>query len=225
MNIQSIQNNQYNISNRGKFGDKVANFTAEVYGKHIANSEPLRNFCEKMSKKNIGDVTTHMQVLGSAITSATYMQTTMKNKNFDKDNARTLAVNQFLCFVIPTIGAYVVDRAITDLKKQMEYNYAAKLEKAASNAIGKEKDKILAMKGNNIKGVRILLGILTTTLLYRYITPVAVTPLANKIGNKMNAKKKAQQSLAADEQVKQNQVKNDSKEILLEPKKELRVSA
>ena len=224
MNIQSIQNNQYNISNRGKFGDKVANFTAEVYGKHIANSKPLRNFCEKMSKKNIGDVTTHMQVLGSAITSATYMQTTMKNKNFDKDNARTLAVNQFLCFVIPTIGAYVVDRAITDIKKNMEYNYAAKLEKAASNAIGKEKDKILAMKGNNIKGVRILLGILTTTLLYRYITPVGVTPLANKIGNKMNAKKKAQQA-QLEAQSKQEKAQNESKEIVLEPKKELRVSA
>ena len=65
---------------------------------------------------------------------------------------------------------------------------------------------------------------MTTTLLYRYITPVGVTPLANKIGNKMNAKKKAQQA-QLEVQAPQIKAKNESKEIVLEPKKELRVSA
>jgi len=191
MNIQSINNNrQNNISYKGKFNDKLTDWTAKVYGKHIANSEKLRNVCENLAKKNVGDVSTHLQVLGSAITSTAYMTSTMKNKNFDKDNARTLAVNQGLCFVVPTIGAYVTDHYVADIKKNMEYNYAAKLEKTLINATPEQKAKILANKGKKLKGVRTLLGILTFTMLYRYVTPVAVTPFANKIGNWLNNKKK-----------------------------------
>ncbi len=220
MNIQTVQNNQYNISSRGKITD----FTAKAYGKHIANSNKLRNFCEKLATKDIGDVSTHLQVLGSAITSTAYMRSTMNNKNFDKDNARTLAVNQALCFAVPTIGAYVVDNGIKDIKKNMEYNYAAKLEKMLINATKEEKAELLAKKGAKLKGVRTLIGILTTTMLYRYITPVAVTPLANKIGNKMNEKKKVQQA-QLEAKSKQDKVQNESKDIALELKKELRVSA
>jgi len=41
-----------------------------------------------------------------------------------------------------------------------------------------------------IKGVRTLAGIATFTMLYRYLAPVAITPAANKIGEKINKKKK-----------------------------------
>ena len=45
-----------------------------------------------------------------------------------------------------------------------------------------------ADKGKKLKAVRPLASLLTFTLIYRYITPVLITPLANKLGNKINSK-------------------------------------
>ncbi len=202
MNIQRINvqtPNRYNNSQKtddgkninfeGKFGDKISDFTAKIYGRYIANSEKIRVFAEKASKNGkVGDISTHFQVAGSLITSSAYMASTMKNKDFDKDNARTLAINQGLCFVVPTIGAYVTDHYISDIKKQVEYKYDAIHERKIAKAkmSPAERKEAMAKLGKQLKAVRTLLGILTFTLIYRYITPVVVTPFANKIGSWVN---------------------------------------
>ena len=59
-----------NVNFEGKFGDKISDFTAKIYGKYIANSNRIRNFAEKASKKaDVENVTNHFQVAGSAVTS------------------------------------------------------------------------------------------------------------------------------------------------------------
>ena len=55
---------------------------------------------------------------------------------------------------------------------------------------GKDVSAMEKSLGNRIKGVRILASLATFTLIYRYITPVLITPIANKIGDKLNAKSK-----------------------------------
>ena len=190
MNIQKVQMNNYNNNknNAPAFKGGIGDFFAKTYGKRMANSEKIRDFAEKASKKSIGDVSTHFQVLGSFITSSAYMISTLTNKDFDKDNAVTLTVNHGLNFAIPTFGAYVADKCIMDTKKQIEYKYAAlQQSKLASKKLPKEKmANEMGLLGKRLGGVRVLIGIMTTTLIYRYITPVLVTPVANRIGEFIN---------------------------------------
>ncbi len=188
-----------NINFEGKFGDKISDFTAKIYGKYLANSDRLRTFAEKASKKSeVENVTNHFQVAGSAITSSAYMVSTMKNKDFDKDNARTLAINQGLGFLVPTAGAYITDHYIADIKKQIEYKYDAMHEhKIAQMKLTPEQKKVAMEKlGKNLKAVRALMSILTFTFIYRYVTPVGITPLANRIGNWWNARIHAKEAAA-----------------------------
>ncbi len=54
-----------------------------------------------------------------------------------------------------------------------------------------EIEKITGGLSNRLKGVRILAGLATFTLIYRYATPVLITPLANKIGDWVNGRNMA----------------------------------
>ena len=56
---------------------------------------------------------------------------------------------------------------------------------------------------------------MTFTLIYRYAVPVIITPIANKIGDKINAKKAEEKRLA---QEQQNQ---KAQEIKMPEQKEL----
>ena len=57
-----------------------------------------------------------------------------------------------------------------------------------------EMEKILKRNSNQLKGVRTFMTIVTFTLIYRYLAPVLITPVANKIGNWLNAKIDAKQA-------------------------------
>lgn len=174
------------INFKGGKDSKVSKFFAEYYGKAMLNSDGVRNFCKKLSK---GNASNHFQVVGSFVTSAAYMKATLDNKTFDKKNANTLAINQGLCFVLPTIAGYVVNSAMGNFNKSLEYHYSAMQEKQI--ALGKfksaeEKKAAVEALGRKLKGFRTLLSIITFTTIYRYVSPVAITPLANWIGRKVN---------------------------------------
>jgi hypothetical protein len=62
---------------------------------------------------------------------------------------------------------------------------------AKAKAEGKDVSSMTESLGNRIKGVRILATLATFTLIYRFLTPVLITPIANKIGDKLNEKAKA----------------------------------
>ena len=177
------------VSFKGKKPGKVTEFFAEHYGKRILNSKSVRKFCKKVTKWDKKNASSHFQVIGSLVTSSAYMKATLDNPNFDKKNANTLAINQGLGFVIPTIAAYTTDAAMSGFNKTLEYAYSAKQEK--NFALGKfanEAEKEAAKKrlSNRLKGFRAFMTIVTFTTIYRYLSPVAITPLANMIGNKIN---------------------------------------
>ena len=222
MNIQPISvNNNYknNFSNRTVSGNapanssspsfkgkgdpgKVTKFFAKYYGKWIADSDKVRKFSEKLSKMDKGDVARHFQVLGSVITSAAYMHSTLKNKDMDKDNALTLAVNQGLNFLIPTVAAYTIDIVIRNLIKQLEYKYSA-IQETKISTLAKDTRKTAERQlSRQLKGFRTLAGILTFTMIYRFITPVVITPVANSIGRKINEHKAAKKAQSAEPKFK-----------------------
>lgn len=184
----------------GKKPGKITEFFAKYYAKHIADSDKVRNFSERISKMDKGDVTRHFQVLGSLITSSAYMHSTLKNKEMDRDNARTLAVNQGLNFLLPTAAAYTVDLAIRQINKQLEYKYSAIQEAKNTALTGEAKKEAEKLLGKKLKGFRTLIGIVTFTLIYRFVAPVAITPIANAIGRWINGNNKNKEASQADKQ-------------------------
>ena len=189
--------NTQNVSFKGKGGSGKGPswFTkkmAEWYGKPLIESEKAHSIASKLADLP-GEITQHMSTLGSLITSGVYVMRTLSNKDMDPDRKKTLAINQTLCFFVPTIAAYTVDSLIRNKVKSIEYRYAGLQENAAAvaKAHGQDAKAITESLGNKIKGVRILAGLATFTLIYRYITPVLITPIANMIGDKLIANNKA----------------------------------
>ena len=193
-----------NISFKGNEKDPswLTKFLAKKYGKPLLESEKMRKFSKWLTTIP-GDVSEHMVVLGSLIQSSVYINRTLSNKELDEDRKKTLAVNQFFCFLIPTIVGYVVNGALNNRIKKIGYRYTGKMKQtiadlyaagdAKSVAQAKELSKNL---GKNIKGVGTLARLASFTLIYRYLTPVAVTPLANKLGDKYFSKKPEEQQKA-----------------------------
>lgn len=195
------------VSFKGKkesaLGRWISKFYGKHYGKHVMNSEKIQNVSEKMAKIP-GEMTEHMATLGSILTSATYMYKTLNNKDLDSDKRKTLAVNQGLCCIIPTIGAYTVSKLLSKFKKNAEYKYCGlKEQQIALGQISKEEAKELKKTfGDKLKGFNALTSLITFTLIYRYITPVAITPIANWIGRKLNGEDAKEQQKAAENQNK-----------------------
>ena len=178
-----------------KFSDWLGKSIGEIYGKPLIENE----FFYKLSSTFAdlpGNVTQHMSTLGSLITSGTYVNRTLQKKDIEPDRRRTLAVNQALCFLIPTIAAYTVNIALNNWIKNNEYRYVglkerkidiAKLEKQDAKKIAKEIETL----SKKTKGIRTLASIAIFTMIYRFATPILMTPIANKIGDKWNEKRRA----------------------------------
>jgi len=159
-----------------------------------------------------------MSSLGALLTSGVYMYQTLNKKDLDDDRKRTLAINQGLCFIVPTICAYTVDKWLKKwTKEKIEYRYAGLRENDIYMAklAGKPEEEIKKMQeglGKKLNGVRTLITLAIFALIYRYIAPVLITPLANRIGDrameKRHAKVAAEQEAAAKTiAMNQNQIK------------------
>ncbi len=178
-----------------KLTDKISETMARLYGKPLIESERMAKVSAKLG--NWSDKTTqHMTTLGSLITSSVYVQRTLSNKDMDSDRKKTLAINQALCFFVPTAAAYTVDSMLNNWVKEKGYRFTG-LQKhliAKAKAEGKDVAELERSLGQRIKGVRILAGLATFTLIYRYLTPVLITPVANKIGDWLTAKGKKEEA-------------------------------
>ena len=194
-----------NPSFKGKEPSAIAKLLAKTYGEFILNNKGVRKFCEWLSKLDKNDASRHFQGVGAFVTSAAYMMGSLKNKDIEKKNGRTLAINQCLGFIVPTVAAYTVDAGLRGINKSLEYAYSGQNEKKIALAKMSKKDSADALKTLNsrLKGFRTLIGIITFTTIYRYAAPVLITPVANKIGNWVNGKIDAKQAQKEQEKLAQ----------------------
>lgn len=225
MNIQSVNlisnnyNNQKSVRNNTKLNTfetpvdtvsfkgkkpagKVTKFFAENYGKKFVNSDGMQTFCEKLASLKGGNVTQHLATLGSVITSSVYMQKTLTNESLDKDRRKTLAWNQGLVLGFSTVGAYSLNNLMGDINKQLEYKYVALQENKMAKMGKVDPKKLAEMKevfSKRLGGFRTLMPIVTFTMVYRYISPVAITPVANWISDKFSEAKKQKEPVIATE--------------------------
>ena len=133
-----------------------------------------------------------MTILGSFLMSGSYVVGTLTNKKFDKDRRNTLAINQTLGFVIPTFLGAWVNNKIRPKVKAYTYKFVGeqsqRIKLAAQNGkITKDAEaKALKSLATASKGVPVFASLTIFTFIYRYFTPVAVTPVASFAGNKLS---------------------------------------
>lgn len=172
------------------------NFTNPVLAP-IMNSGFIEKFAEKT--KNIDNMACHMTTAGSVVTTATYAATSLKTLKKDeeqKKRAKTLVLNQVMVTGLSTLGAYTINDKLGKLSKQLGYKF-------------REANQGNPKLSTYMKGFDIAKGLLIFSVMYRYIAPVVVTPLASKIGNYIfgkDEKKSAEQKPVAEATVVPMQV-------------------
>ena len=175
--VTSYQNKQpqnYNPSfGKSNAYKKVVQWGTEKVMAPFFNSKSMEWFAEKT--KNVNNMQNHMSVLGSFVTTAFYAKGTLTNKKFDERKRNTLAINQILVTVVSTFGAYKLNKGLNELVKPIIHKY-------------REVNSAKPNLPHAVKGLEMAKGLLIFSMMYRYISPVLVTPLANKAGNWLNNK-------------------------------------
>ncbi len=201
--VANAENRQLSPSFKGKEPSKITKWLGENYVLKILNSTKLQDFVEKFDKNFKMSMTEAMTILGSFIMSASYVTGTLTNKSFDKDRKNTLAINQTLGFVVPTfLGTWVSSKIRPHVKKATyefvgEQSQRIKLLAQNGKITQQAEKKALEAIAKASKGVPVFASLTVFTFIYRYFTPVAVTPIANLFGNWLAERKKNKQAVHA----------------------------
>lgn len=156
--------------------DKFTDGLAKCIGK-LLNTDTMKIAVEKTSKSNI---VAHITCATALIVSGVYVKQTLSNKKLDKAKRTTLAINQASVAGLSAVMGYTLDGLIN--KKIDKYKLTDKF--AAVNA---EERKV----GKYIDGIKCAVPIIVFGTVYRFITPVLVTPVANWLGGKLQERDEA----------------------------------
>ena len=205
---------QPTFKGKAKEPSKFVKWLGETFGAWVIKNPTIHKYSGKLSLLQ-GKLTAHMSTVGSLITSSVYVQQTLSKKDLDSDKRTTLAINQILCFIVPTILAYTADAKLDKFVKNNEYRYTGlnKQKRFLAEAKGKPyTEEQLKVLSDKTKGIRVLASLLIFTTIYRYVSPVLITPIANKIGDWYNEKHAAKKLQKAKE-VAMNSDAEKAKEI------------
>lgn len=158
--------------------DIIENVLAKKLVAPMMNSKWASKLAEKTSK--IENMPDHMATAGSCITTLTYAGTTLhkaQKKELEKKPAYTLVLNQILGTVLSTILAYTINEKIANATKKISYKF-------------RDLNQNHPHIERRMKGFKVAQKLLTFSLMYRYVAPVVVTPLASKIGKALNNNEK-----------------------------------
>lgn len=149
----------------------------------ILNLKPVENFIDKT--KN-WDLVSGLTIFTSVVLSGFYMKKTLENKDLDEQRRKTLAINQGAVWALSTVLSLTCNKALKSKIDKFTDNFMkANTSETTKNL---EKYKI---------GIKAASSMMIFGLMYRFIAPVAVTPIANHIGNKMQEKKEAEKLVGA----------------------------
>lgn len=122
----------------------------------------------------------HLMTAGSVVLSGMYVIRTLTNKELDDKKRNTLAINQSLVFAVSTALCYLADDRLNNIVKLL----ANKFEAVNTGVAKMEPDKLRKC----VKGIDAAKKIMIFDIIYRFMAPVFLTPVANAIGNKINEK-------------------------------------
>ena len=136
----------------------------------LMNSGFMSKFADKTA--DMKNLPSHMSTAGSFVTTYFYANRTLKTLNKDeeqKKRAKVLATNQVMVTALSTVGAYGLNDALGSMSKNLGYKF-------------REANQGHAKLSTRMKGFDVAKQLLIFTMMYRYVAPVLVTPLASKIG-------------------------------------------
>ena len=225
--VQPAKEAQVAFKGKADEPSKFVKWLGKTFGAWVIKNPTIHKYSGKLAQLQ-GKLTAHMSTIGSLITSSVYVQQTLSKKDLDSDKRTTLAINQILCFFVPTFLAYTADSKLNNFVKNKEYRYSGLqrqkrvLEEAKTGKPYTEAQ--LKTLSDKIKGIRVLASLLIFTTVYRYVSPVLITPFANKIGdwyNERRAAKKQAREIALHPELEQT-----AKEVpLKETKADLKQTA
>lgn len=157
----------------GKFTDCIARGLGKVLDQDFSVNLIKWTKKHKSFDKNL---ISHLIVLASTLLSGFYIKKTLENDKLEPNKRRTLAINQGITWGISTIMAYTFD------------GLATKTINAFTNKF-KDLNKGAEKLQKYENGIKIAKSTIIMSVVYRFIAPVVVTPIANKIGNSLNEKK------------------------------------
>ena len=156
--------------------DSLVNSITRGYSK-IIETKFFKNMVAKTAKNKI-DVVKHLSATIGLIISGLYIKRTLANDKLAPEQKTTLAINQGIVSATATTLGYSVE-GLT--RKKIDI-FARKY-----SAVNYKSPGLKSLQG----GIKAATQMMIFATMYRYIAPVLVTPIANTIGNNIQAKKKA----------------------------------
>lgn len=173
MNVQSIgavtpQKVQPQFT--GSLVDTIANGYSR-----IGNSDAFVKGMEKIG--NSKNLMTNLSTASSAVTTGLYIYKNLTDEKKSKNEKITAALNQALTFGISTALTYTVVGALKGTTNKLA-NRFGELMTAKGGKTAKEMEALKT-------GAKNAIDLVVCSSINRFITPVAVTPVANKLGVKV----------------------------------------
>lgn len=138
------------IKNCGDKYDAVGEWLAQKVIPKVLDNNMTDKFTNKV--KGSDRLFSHFLAVGSAITSGMYMYKTLNNDKLEQDRKNTLAVNQFLTFLLSTGGAYMLDSSLSSWWQNMTVRYAAgQCKDKNMNLLAEFKEEVKKAKAENIE--------------------------------------------------------------------------
>lgn len=160
------------------FAKAYENFT-KLLAKPEAKIMENKYFAKFIERTKGLNMVAHLACLTSIVLSGFYIKKTLNNEKLDKQKRTTLAINQGAVAVLSGVLSYTADKAVNGVISKFIDRYAV---------INAKDEKL----GKYLSGIKNAKTIMIFGLMYRFISPVLVTPIANAIGDRIQAKKEAQ---------------------------------
>ena len=152
--------------------DKFIGFVAKGVGK-LADADWMQKLTKKCVEKNI-NYTAHLSALCANILNAFYMYNVSRSQKIEQEQKGPLMLNMFIGTLFSTAGGYLINGMIDKKLKPID---------EAIKKHFKEKTPIIQ------DGFKVAKSLMVFQLLYRFVSPVIATPIANHISNKIREKK------------------------------------
>jgi len=138
----------------------------------IGNSDAFVKGIEKVGKSK--NLMTHLSTASSAVTTGLYIYKNLTDKKKSKNEKITMALNQALTFGVSTLLTYSVVGALKGTTNKLANRFGEMMTAKGSKNVEMLKD-----------GARNAIDLVICSSINRFLTPVAVTPVANKLGVKV----------------------------------------
>lgn len=144
----------------------------------VMNNKHAQKLFDKTAKSD-ANIVQHLSAAKGVLISGMYAYRTLTNDKLDPERKRTLAINQIAVSAVSTILGYTFS---VGANKKID-KFAEKFMAANLNTV-KDVHKMNSLIG----GIKAASSLMIFSTVYRYLSPVLVTPIANKIGAAINAK-------------------------------------